>query len=244
MQHASVSVLLRSLALVNQVSAGRLSLLYATIAGTVVLLSASLGCHRFQKVCYDAMPGMFTQPVPVEVPVSNPSRIGPMDPEFLWLQVVDAVDDYFRVQSEQWVRRDSEQWLEGRLTTYPEVSGTAFEPWRSDTTRGFERLQSTFQTIRRTATVRVIPEESGYQIDVHVLKEHEDVDQAQASTAGSSAQRHDGTIVRNENQQRQLPVTLGWFETGRDAELERRIMSGILGRVSNVEAPRAKLLHH
>lgn len=212
------------------------------LAATCMALSA-LGCQQFQKVCYDAMPGMFAPQI-VEVPVSNPSRIGPMDSEFLWLQVVDAVDDHFRIQSEQWVRRDAEQWLEGRLTSFPEVSGTSFEPWRKETTRGFERLQSTIQTIRRTATVRVVPEESGYWIEVHVLKEQEDVDQAQASTAGSSAQRHDGTIVRNENQQRQLPVTLGWFEIGRDTELERRIMSGILGRVNNVEAPRRRLLDH
>jgi len=164
-----------------------------------------------------------------------------MDPEFLWLQVVDSVDDFFRIQNEQWVRRDPQQWLEGRLATYPEVSGTSLEPWRSESTRGFERLQSTFQTIRRTATVRVIPEETGYLIDIQVVKEQEDVDQAQASTAGSSAQRHDGTIVRNENQQRQLPVTLGWFEIGRDSELERRIMSGILGRVSNVQPTKKQL---
>lgn len=179
----------------------------------------------------------------VEVPVPNPARVGPIDPEFLWLQVVDAVDDYFRIQSEQWVRRDREQWLEGRLTTYPEISGTSLEPWRRDTSRGFERLQSTFLTIRRTATVRVIPEESGYMIEVLVVKEQEDVDQAQASTSGSSAQRHDGTIVRNENQLRQLPVTLGWFEIGRDMELERRIMSEILGRITDVEPAKKRLLN-
>ncbi|MBX3422321.1 MAG: hypothetical protein KF752_12280 [Pirellulaceae bacterium] len=204
------------------------------------LLVAVTGCQRFQQACQDALPTLFVPTI--EVPVSNPSRVGPHDPEFLWLQVVDAVDDHFRIQSEQWVRRDQDGWLEGRLTTYPEVSGTSLEPWRREASRGIERLQSTIQTIRRTATVRVIPEESGYVIDVTVLKEQEDVDQAQASTAGSSAQRHDGTIVRNENQQRQLPVTLGWFEIGRDADLEQRIMAGILGRISNVQPPKHGLL--
>jgi hypothetical protein len=209
--------------------------------GFVSLLACSLGCQRFQAASRDAMPA-WNVPT-VEVPVSNPSRVGPVDPEFLWFQVVDAVDDYFRIQNEQWVRRDRQQWLEGRLTTYPEVSGTTLEPWRRDATRGFERLQSTFMTVRRTATVRVIPEESGYMIEVQVVKEQEDVDQAQASTAGSSAQRHDGTIVRNENQQRQLPVTLGWFEIGRDTELERRIMAGILGRITDVEPAKKRLLN-
>lgn len=187
---------------------------------------------------------MFFTPPVVEVPVSNPARVGAVDPEFLLFQVVDSVDDYFKIQSEQWPRRDNVQWLEGRVTSFPQVSGTSLEPWKRESTRGFERLQSTIQTIRRTATVRITPDESGYTIDVNVLKEKEDVDQSQSATAGSAAQRHDGTIVRNENQMRQLPATLGWYEIGRDTELERRIMQGILGRISNVEPPKRNLLHH
>lgn len=183
-------------------------------------------------------------PPAVEVPVANPARIGAVDPDFLWRQIVDAVDDYFRIENEQPVRRDNLNWLEGGLTTYPEVSGTSLEPWRGDASRGFERLQSTFQTIRRRATVRVIPESGGYSIDVQVVKEQEDVDQSQFATAGSAAQRHDGSIVRNENQLRQLPVTLGWYEIGRDRDLERRLMEGILGRITDVEAPAKGFLHH
>lgn len=187
------------------------------------------------------MPSML--PPPIEVPVANPISIGDTDPDFLWRQIVDSVDDHFRIESEQPVRRDDVQWLEGRLTTYPEVSGTILEPWRRDTARGFERLQSTFQTVRRTALVRVIPEPTGYQIRVEVKKEQEDVDQSQFAAAGAAAQRHDGTIVRNENQIRQFPVTLGWIEIGRDRDLERRIMENILGRITNVAPPR-KGLHH
>ena len=207
----------------------------------VLACSLQLGCHRW---AFDALPAAAPPPPPVEIPVSNPSHIGNVDPDFLWRQVVDAVDDYFRIANEQPVRRGADAWLEGRLTTVPDVSGSSFEPWRNDTARGFERLQSTFQTIRRTVTVRVIPEETGYLIDIQALKEQEDVDQSQYSTAGSSSQRHDGSIVRSENQLRQLPVTLGWFEIGRDLELEQRIMSNILGRVHNVEAPRRGLFGH
>lgn len=199
------------------------------------------GCHRWNagRLDFRAAP-----PPPIEVPVSNPSNIGDVDPDFLWRMIVDAVDDHFRIESEQPVRRDNVNIMEGELVTFPEVSGTSLEPWRRDTARGFERLQATFQTIRRTATVRVSPEPTGYQINVEVLKEQEDVDQSQFSTAGSSAQRHDGTIVRNENQIRQMPITLGWYPVGRDRDLERRIMEGILGRITNVEPPRRKLLQH
>jgi hypothetical protein len=211
----------------------------------VGLISAA-GCHRFPLGPF-SLPEMSINPVtalPVEVPVANPAHIPPTDPEFLWNQIVDSVDDYFRIDDEQPVRRSANNWVEGqgRLVTYPEISGTSLEPWRRDAARGFERLQSTFQTIRRTATVRVIPEESGYAIDVHVLKEQEDVDQSQFATAGSASQRHDGTVVRNENQLRQMPVTLGWYEVGRDRELEQRIMADILGRLTNVAPPHKKLL--
>ncbi|MCA9193438.1 MAG: hypothetical protein KDB03_16815 [Planctomycetales bacterium] len=181
-------------------------------------------------------------PIPVALP--NPARVSYVEPDFLWRQVVDAVDDYFRIESEQPVFRTNQSWLEGRLKTFPEISGTALEPWRHDAARGFERLQSTIQTIRRTATVRVTPDISGFLIDVQVIKEQEDVDQSQLSTTGASAQRHDGSIVRNAQQVRQLPVTLGWYEIGRDPDLEQRILQGIMGRVSNVEAPSHKFSLH
>ena len=205
-------------------------------------LNVLAGCHRWAAL--EKIPMVTPPPPPVEIPVSNPSHIGPVNPEFLWRQVVDATDDYLRVANEQPVRRDAELWSEGRLTTVPEVSGTSLEPWRRDTSRGFERLQSTFQTIRRTATVRVSPEETGYVIDVTVMKEQEDVDQSQYSTSGSSAQRHDGTIVRTNAELRQLPVTLGWYEIGRDRDLETRILANILGRIHNVEPPKRRLLEH
>lgn len=197
-----------------------------------------IGCgHFFGK-------GQLNPLAPIPVPVSNPAHVGQVDPSFLWEQVVDAVDDDFRIDFEQPVRRDNIKELEGSLRTFPEVSGTSFEPWRRDTTRGYQRLQSTFQTIRRTATVRIVPEATGYMIDVNVLKEQEDVDQSQFATAGSAAQRHDGTIVRNENQVRQAPSLLGWYAIGRDQELEQQIMQRILGRISEVEPPRRKLLNH
>lgn len=208
---------------------------------------AVAGCHGWHaglEKGLDLLPPPLAPPPPIELPVANPAHIGEVDPDFLWRQVVDAVDDYFRIDKEQPVRRDNMNWLEGSLTTYPVVSGTSLEPWRNDASRGFERLQSTIQTIRRKATVRIIPEVSGYLVDIQVMKEQEDVDQSQFSTAGASTQRHDGSIVRHENQLRQTPVTLGWYEIGRDRDLERRLMESILGRVTNVQPPPPRLLQH
>ncbi len=216
----------------------------AFLAASLALVVFLSGCHRWRAGVPDIGLENVLPPPPIEVSVSNPAHIGAVDPDFLWRQVVDAVDDYFRIDTEQPVRRDNMNWLEGRLTTYPDVSGTIFEPWRHEAARGFERLQSTVETVRRKATVRLIPEATGYLVDVQVVKEQEDVDQSQFATAGAAAQRHDGSIVRNQNQLRQMPLTLGWYEIGRDRDLERRIVESILGRITNVEKPRRKLLDH
>ena len=217
-----------------------------TVRSMLALLALSLqfaaGCQRWHSGVIDKGLDLLSPPPPVEVSVSNPAHVGDVDPDFLWRQVVDAVDDYFRIDKETPVRRDNMTWFEGRLSTYPEVSGTSMEPWRHDAARGFERLQSTVQTIRRTANVRIVPEATGYLLDVQVMKEQEDVDQSQFATAGAAAQRHDGSIVRHPNSLRQAPVTLGWYEIGRDRDLERRLMESILGRITNVAPPRSRLL--
>lgn len=203
----------------------------AILAGMATCLMAPLGCRHF-------FPGP-SRPPQVEVPISNPFQVGLADPSFVWLQVVDSVDDYFRIKSETPVRRDSVKWVEGRLETFPEVAGTLFEPWRRDSTPGFERVQSTFQTIRRIAHVRVLPGPDGYLIDVKVVKEQEDVDHSQYPTAGSSVQRHDGAVVRTASVLTDLPTTIEWYPAGigRDLDLERRIAENIAGRLTNVEAP-------
>ncbi|MGN6135372.1 MAG: hypothetical protein ACTHOU_12790 [Aureliella sp.] len=187
------------------------------------------------------------RPPQVEVPISNPFQVGPADPTLVWQQVVDAVDDYFRIKSETPVRVDSAAWLEGRLETFPEVGATLFEPWRRDSTPGFERVQSTFQTIRRTAFVRVVPGPDGYLIDIKVTKEQEDVDHSQFPTAGSSVASQGGTVIRTTNVLSDLPTTVDWYPAGmgRDLDLERRLAENIAGRLTNIESPeRRGLVRH
>lgn len=202
-----------------------------------LVAAVPLGCRRLPPLPYVPFATRPAPPPPIQVPVSNPTNIPPVEPDFLWRQIVDSVDDYFRIDTEEPVRRTETFWQEGLLTTFPVISGTVLEPWRGDSARGFEKLQSTIQTIRRTATVKVMAVETGYAIDIRVIKEQEDVDQSQFSAAGASAQRHDGTIIRTDSQVRQLPITLGWYEIGRDRNLEQRLMASILGRISNIEKP-------
>src|SRR5207237_10578805 len=109
-------------------------------------------------------------------PLENPLFVPPVDRECLWNQTVDALDDYFHIEREDRVRVVAGVLTEGRIDTFPTIGSTLFEPWRIDSTPGYEKLHATFQSIRRRATIRVIPVEGGYLLDVVVQKELEDLD--------------------------------------------------------------------
>ncbi len=80
-------------------------------------------------------------------------------------------------------------------------------------------------------------------ISVQVLKDLEDVDRSLSGAEGSASQRHDGSIVRTSPTLLGQPITLDWIEQERDGELEQRILREIMGRISEVAAPRRRWLH-
>lgn len=174
--------------------------------------------------------------------VPNPLELPSVKDDFVWLQVVDVVDDYFRIAREQPVQNNSSLVLDGQLETRYQIGGSLLEPWRKDSTYGFERLQSTFQTIRRRAIVTVRPVGAGYIIEVVVQKDLEDTDRSQDSTESTTAVRHDGTVVRRDVDDNDSPQTLGWIPLGRDTSLEQVILADILGRITQPDSPR-RLLH-
>ena len=164
--------------------------------------------------------------------VPNPLELPPAQDQFVWSQVVDAVDDYFRIAREQPVQNSDGIVLDGRLETAYRIGGSVFEPWRKDSTPGFERLQSTLQSIRRRATVNVRPTGAAYTIEVIVQKDLEDTDRSQYATESTATRRHDGTLLRNSNGYDDSPQTLGWIPLGRDATLEQVILNDIFGRIT------------
>ena len=173
--------------------------------------------------------------------VANPISLPPAEDNFVWLQVVDVVDDYFRVKTEQPVQNRGEIILDGRLETSYRAAASYSEPWRKDSTAGFERLQSTFQSIRRRAIVTVRPEGTGYEMEVIVHKELEETDSSQGASEGASSPRRDVSIVRTDDGIDDLPRTLGWIPLGRDTSLEQVILQDILGRITKADGKR--LLH-
>lgn len=208
-----------------------------------VCACALVGCSQGVFPRGSMVPGWGSAPpTPVQV-VANPSQVGNIDPEFFWNQIVDTVDDYFQIESETRMIKSPDQWLEGRLKSFPEIGGSYWEPWRKDALPGFQRLQSSLQTIRRTADVRVIPNGAGYQLHVTVTKDLEEVDRSLSGADGAAAARHDGSVVRTDAALLGQPITLDWIEQERDNELEQRILKEILGRITNVSHPKRRLLH-
>ncbi len=213
---------------------------FARVAMATFILLFS-GCSQLGKIPQTTL-SIPSIPLGPQTRLANPINVNTQDSEFLWNQIVDTVEDYFKIKSEQRPTRDDLQWIEGKMETYPEVGATYLEPWRKDALEGYQRWQSTLQTMRRTATVRVVPANDGFSIAVEVVKEIEDVDRSQYSSEGSSVARHDGSVVRADRALAGQPITLGWIRQENDSDLEQRILREILGRVSNVSPPRKTFL--
>ncbi len=159
------------------------------------------------------------------------------DREFLWNQLVDTLDDYFDIQREERVRLVGGVLTEGQIETLPQPGATMLEPWRKDSSPGFERRYATLQSIRRRAIVHVRPQaDGGYLVDVAVYKELEDLSQPEYSTVNIESLRHDGTLVRPDSDVYVGAATLGWIPVGRDITLEQRILTELRGRLGVVIA--------
>jgi hypothetical protein len=196
---------------------------------------ALAGCLMLASGCafVAPLPGLFSPaPDPAGAAlVENPLLVPVSDPEFVWNQLVDAIDSYFKVARQQRVRQIGGVLTEGRIDTFPQVGATVLEPWHRDSVSRYERWESTLQTIRRQATLRVTPAEGGYQLHLVVTKEMEAVDRPEHATVGGSSLRSEGPKLRERNRPRSGPVTLGWIPMGRDVALEQYLLREIRVRL-------------
>ena len=180
---------------------------------------------------------------------SNSVVIPPIDAEVVWQQMVDTMDDFFKIQSEQRVVFANGIPAEGRIDTYPQTGATLLEPWRGDSVGFRERLES----IRRSGSMRLIPDPSGWRVEAVVLKELENLPRPMRATAGGASFRNDdslyryGTPLPTIGQQvgdQPRPVAnptpnLGWIPLGRDPLLEQKMLGKVLGRLGVAPVPQA-----
>ena len=185
---------------------------------------------------FEAPPGAA---VPIGPPVIAPGDGGPSrihipvgNRDWTWEQIVDVFDDYFRVQRERQVQVVGDVVAEGRIEGYPLIGATVLEPHRLDSVGRYNRWESTFQTIRRRAAVRVIPDETGYLVDVTVEKDLEDLPKPERATAGAASFRNDDSLTSDHDEfVSRTRLATNWILLGRDPPLEQRIIADLQERL-------------
>ena len=171
----------------------------------------------------------------------NPLFVQTADPDYLWNAVVDVVDNYFEIEFESPIRvfeRETENGerfasrAEGRIDTKPTIAAGVLEPWRKNSVDCEDRWLATFQTIRRSAVVRVVPDSAGYLIYLSVYNEIEDMKTAMGATIGFN-QNYIDDFSHLTQPIGERAASKGWIPMGRDANLETRMLEEIAWRLGN-----------
>jgi hypothetical protein len=163
--------------------------------------------------------------------LSNPLYVPVANDELAWEQIADVVSDYFQIASERRARRAGGVWTEALIETAPQGGATKLEPQRGDSVGEFNRWESTFQTIRRRAAVRVTPDGGGYLVSVEVQKELENLPRPELATAGAATLRFDQSLPNRETiEVNPAQESALWIALGRDPALEQQMLADIQAR--------------
>lgn len=150
----------------------------------------------------------------------NPLVIPTNDFEAVWNKTVAVADRYFDIASENRLSRT--------IVTQPRIGATLLEPWSGDSVGLSERLESSLQTIRRFAIIKVDPAPNGgYLVKVEVRKELEDLIKPDRQAAGRAVFNNDFPVNRTREIVGPVPVPVGWIPRGRDPQLEQAILAGV-----------------
>jgi hypothetical protein len=210
----------------------RLAVRCCALAGLGLALG---GCNAWQPATY--APPEMAFGAPQIAPQTSPLLVTSMDSDFVWDQIADVVDDYFRIEHEERVKVVGDLLTEGRLDTYPRTASTIFEPWNRDSVTPYERWEATLQSMRRQATVFVMPAQGGFVVDVQVYKFLEDMPRPESgalSLANAETLRNDDALIRLTNPVGGKEPTTGWIRLGRDAALEQVILAHIQARTGGI----------
>jgi hypothetical protein len=165
------------------------------------------------------LPG-FAQVFGPHEPLKNPLLVPNGDFETVWNKTVAEVNRHFPIASENRLART--------IRTDSDMTGTLIEPWTPDSATFHDRLEATFQTIRKFAVVHIDPAPAGgYLIKVEVHKQLEDMVKPASQPAGRAAFYNDFPVNRTREVVGVIPTPVGWIPMGRDTNLEQCILAGI-----------------
>ena len=185
------------------------------------------GCLCFR----DNVPGLSNV-----TPEPNPMFVESSNHDYVWERIVDTVNDYFEIEREAPIRvygSLASEVTEGRIDTRPQIAPTYLEPWFQNSVTQEERLVNTCQTVRHSATVRVVPENNGFLIFVSVYKELENLQRPLGANTGAAGFTQVNAINTITNIGSDAPTSYGWIPIGRDSSLEQRILLKIRHNISN-----------
>ena len=191
----------------------------------IIAMVSALGCRAIKTLENQGA-------TPIAQTTANPLIVPMIDRWFVMDEISDEVDDYFRVKREERIRLVDGVMSEGWIETWPRMGSTRLEPWHHDSTRGYEKVHATLQTVRRTSKIRVIPTGNSYAIDVKVFKELEDNDRPIGSPLGGNALRSDNALDVDRPDNLSTGNARTWIPLGRDISLEQRILRNIQQRLA------------
>jgi hypothetical protein len=175
-----------------------------------------VGCSTQGRFHVPQVTRIFSPPPVAENPLVVPTA----DFDTVWNKTVAVVDKYFDIASENRLSRT--------IVTQPKVGATLLEPWSGDSVGLSERLESSIQTIRRFAIIKIDPAPSGgYLVKVEVRKELEDLVKPDRQAAGRAVFNNDFPVNRTREIIGPVPAPLGWISRGRDPNLEQTILAGV-----------------
>lgn len=215
----------------------------AWFIGLAILVSGCCSCLQ-----PDGKAGSYSQAPKITVTAGqnlNPLFVETEDPDYLWEAIVDVIDNYFPYPHEypiQTYRYEDENGAiqttqtEGRIDTDPVMAAGLLEPWKKNSVTCQQRTEATLQTIRRSAVVRVVPEQGGYTIHLAVYNELEDMAQPMNAGANGSNLLFFDDLSSLEYPAGAVPRHEGWIPTGRNPEMEDYILQEMAWRFQNAPA--------
>ena len=172
----------------------------------------------------------------------NPLYVETPDTQYLWNSVVDVVDDFFPIPHEYPIQSYSYQnennteavvRTEGRIDTDPVIAAGVLEPWKKNSVTLDQRIEATFQTIRRSAVLRIVPEGNGFLIHVAVYSELENLPQPMNSGISGTNLLFNDDLTKLEMPAGEAGASDGWIPIGRDFEMEQYMIRQIAWRLKN-----------
>ncbi len=181
--------------------------------------AATLGCYSTHPTGLPPSVSRIFAPRPM---LPNPYVFATDDFEVVWQKTVAEVDKYFDIASENRLSRT--------IITQPVAGATLLDPWALDSTTLRDRMQATFQTMRKFAIVKIDPAPTGgWQVRMEVRQELEDMAKPDRQAAGRAVFSNEFPVNRVRELVGPVPTPIGWIPKGRDVNLEQTILSGIRG---------------